>query len=74
MAEETTNAPAKKKTTPGEFVRQVRSETSKVVWPTWPETARTAIFVGIMVVFLSLFFLGVDSVFGWVVRTLLELL
>jgi len=74
MAEETTNAPAKKKTSPGEFVRQVRSETSKVVWPTWPETARTAIFVGIMVVFLSLFFLGVDSVFGWVVRNLLELL
>ena len=74
MAEETTNAPAKKKTSPGEFVRQVRSETSKVVWPTWPETARTAIFVGIMVVVLSLFFLGVDSVFGWVVRSLLELL
>ncbi|KLI64997.1 preprotein translocase subunit SecE [Aurantiacibacter marinus] len=74
MAEETTNAPVKKKTSPGEFVRQVRSETSKVVWPTWPETVRTAIFVGIMVVFLSLFFLGVDSVFGWVVRSLLELL
>ncbi len=74
MAEPTTNAPVKKKTSPGEFVRQVRSETSKVVWPTWPETVRTAIFVGIMVVFLSLFFLGVDSFFGWVVRSLLELL
>ncbi|WP_340588755.1 preprotein translocase subunit SecE [Erythrobacter alti] len=74
MAEETTNAPAKKKTSPGEFVRQVRSETSKVVWPTWPETARTAIFVGIMVVILSLFFLAVDSLFGWVVRKLLELI
>ncbi len=74
MAEETTNAPAKKKTSPGEFVRQVRSETSKVVWPTWPETARTAIFVGIMVVILSLFFLAVDSVFGWVVRQLLLLI
>jgi len=74
MAEETTNAPAKKKTSPGEFVRQVRSETSKVVWPTWPETARTGVFVGIMVVILSLFFLLVDSLFGWVVSKLLELI
>ena len=67
-------APAKKRTSPGEFVRQVRSETSKVVWPTWPETVRTAIFVGILVLILSLFFLGVDSLFGWVVRQLLGLL
>ncbi|QZH75832.1 MAG: preprotein translocase subunit SecE [Erythrobacter sp.] len=69
MAEET-----KKKTSPGEFVRQVRSETAKVVWPTWPETVRTAIFVGIMVVILSLFFLAVDSLFGWTVQQLLALL
>jgi preprotein translocase subunit SecE len=69
MAEET-----KKKTSLGEFVRQVRSETAKVVWPTWPETVRTAIFVGILVVILSLFFLGVDSAFGFAVRQLLELL
>ena len=66
--------PAKKRTSPGEFVRQVRAETAKVVWPTWPETARTGIFVGIMVLILSLFFLGVDSLFGWVVRQLLALL
>lgn len=69
MAEE-----IKKKTSPGEFVRQVRSETAKVVWPTWPETVRTAIFVGILVVILSLFFLAVDSAFGFAVRQLLELL
>ncbi len=31
------------KTSPGEFIRQVRSEASKVVWPTWNETVRTAI-------------------------------
>lgn len=64
---------SKKKTSPGEFIRQVRSETSKVVWPTWPETVRTAIFVGILVLILSLFFLGVDSLFGWVVKNLLAL-
>ena len=53
MADET-----KRKTSPGEFVRQVRSETSKVVWPTRDETIRTAIFVFIMMVILSLFFVA----------------
>lgn len=61
------------KTSPGEFIRQVRSETSKVVWPTRQETVTTAIFVFIMMVLLALFFLGVDTVFGWVVRQLLTL-
>ena len=68
MAEDT-----KRKTSPGEFVRQVRSETSKVVWPTRDETIRTAIFVFIMMVILSLFFLGVDTVFNATVRVLLTL-
>ena len=78
MAKEPSTIPAstppKKKTSPAEFIRQVQSETRKVVWPTWPETVRTAIFVGIMVLILSLFFLGVDSLFGWIVRSLLDLL
>ncbi len=61
------------KTSPGEFIRQVRSETSKVVWPTREETIRTAIFVFIMMLLLSLFFLAVDSTFSAVVGWLLEL-
>ena len=61
------------RTSPGEFIRQVRSETSKVVWPTREETVRTAIFVGIMVMILAVFFLGVDSLFGALVRWLLSL-
>lgn len=68
MAEE-----AKKKTSPGEFLNQVKAETKKVVWPSWEETVRTAIFVFILMLILSLFFLGVDSLFGVVVRNLLEL-
>jgi len=61
------------KTSPGEFIRQVRSEASKVVWPTRQETIRTSIFVGIMMVILAVFFLGVDQLFGWVMRMLLDL-
>ena len=61
------------KTSPGEFVRQIRAEAGKVVWPTWPETSRTAIFVAIMMVILSVFFLGIDSLFGMAVQWLLTL-
>lgn len=63
----------KTKTSPAEFLRQVQSESRKVVWPTREETVRTAIFVFIMMLILSLFFLGVDSLFGSVVRWLLSL-
>jgi preprotein translocase subunit SecE len=61
------------KINPGEFMRQVQAEARKVVWPTWRETSTTAIFVGIMMVLLAVFFLGVDSLFGAVVRWLLSL-
>ena len=62
-----------KKTSPAEFLRQVQTEGRKVVWPTREETVRTAIFVFIMMVVLSLFFLGIDSAFSAVVRWLLSL-
>lgn len=61
------------KINPGEFMRQVQAETRKVVWPSRQETITTGIFVAIMMVILSIFFLGVDTVFGWVVRSLLSL-
>jgi preprotein translocase subunit SecE len=61
------------RTRPGEFARQVRTEASKVVWPSRQETVTTAIFVGIMMVILAVFFLGVDSLFGEAVTLLLSL-
>ena len=61
------------KTSPAEFIRQVQTEGRKVVWPTREETVRTAIFVFIMMTILSLFFLGIDSLFSAVVRWLLTL-
>ena len=63
----------KRRTSPGEFARQVRAEASKVVWPTRQETVQTAIFVSILVLILSLFFFGIDSLFGAGVRFLLTL-
>jgi preprotein translocase subunit SecE len=61
------------KINPGEFMRQVQAEARKVVWPTWRETSTTAIFVGIMMVIMALFFLGIDSIFGKIVQFLLSL-
>lgn len=61
------------KTTPIEFIRQVRTEASKVVWPTRKETVMTAVMVVIMTTVLALFFLAVDSMFEAVVRLLLSL-
>jgi preprotein translocase subunit SecE len=61
------------KTSPGEFIRQVRAETAKVAWPTSRETGMTVVMVIIMTSILGLFFLGVDSVFSWIVKSLLAL-
>jgi preprotein translocase subunit SecE len=61
------------KTSPGEFIRQVRVEAAKIHWPSRQETVTTAIFVGIMTVVLAVFFLGVDALFGWLVSSLLTL-
>ncbi|KTT69656.1 preprotein translocase subunit SecE [Sphingomonas endophytica] len=61
------------KTTPLEFIRQVRTETAKVVWPTGRETLMTGVMVVIMTTVLALFFLSVDSIFNAVVKALLSL-
>ena len=62
------------KTSPGEFIRQVRAETAKVHWPTRKETITTAIMVMIMTSLLAIFFFGVDAVFSTLVKFLLGLL
>jgi preprotein translocase subunit SecE len=47
---------------PFEFIQQVRSEASKVVWPTRRETLVTTGLVLLLVVFVALFFLVTDEV------------
>jgi preprotein translocase subunit SecE len=59
---------------PGEFLRQVRAETGKVVWPTRRETLMTGLMVVIMTSVLAVFFLGVDSAFSALVQALLSFL
>ncbi len=56
------------------FVRQVRAETAKVVWPTGRETMMTTLMVIIMTTLLGLFFFVIDKVFTTIVETLLKTL
>ena len=62
------------RTSPGEFIRQVRAETAKVHWPTRKETVATAIMVMIMTGLLAIFFFGVDAFFATLVKFLLGFL
>ncbi|WP_313801616.1 preprotein translocase subunit SecE [Sphingobium sp.] len=61
------------KVSPGEFVNQVKTEASKIVWPTSRETIMTGVMVVIMTSLLGLFFFGIDTFFGQVVQWLLRL-
>ncbi len=65
---------AVKRTSPGEFVRQVRQESRKISWPSRKETLTTSAFVGVFSFIMSLFFLGVDQLFGFIVKSLVALI
>ncbi len=61
------------KTSPAQFVRQVRQEAGKVTWPTRRETGISTVMVFVMVTIMALFFLlidwilstGVSFILGW---------
>lgn len=61
------------KTSPIEFIRQVRAETAKVVWPSRRETIMTGVMVMIMTTLLAIFFFGIDTLFEAIVKMLLNL-
>ncbi|MBO9582414.1 MAG: preprotein translocase subunit SecE [Sphingobium sp.] len=61
------------KTSPMEFFNQVKAEARKIVWPTSRETMMTTFMVVLMTGLLGIFFFGIDSLFGWIVKMLLSL-
>ncbi len=61
------------KTSPGQFVKQVRQEVAKVTWPSRRETVISTIMVFVMVLLAALFFMMVDQVFAWLVKLLFGL-
>lgn len=63
----------KKRTSPFEFIQQVRNEAAKVTWTTRNETVISTIMVLIMVAIMSLFFFGVDQGLRFVVCSALPI-
>jgi len=61
------------RTSPGEFIRQVRQEASKVTWPTRKETGVTTGMVFVMVTLVALFFLLVDQLIQLGIRFIFAL-
>ncbi len=60
------------KTNPVTFLKQVRSEASKITWPSRRETAISTAMVLVMVVFAALFFFAADQLIGWLIRLVLN--
>ena len=57
---------------PGQYIREVRQETSKVTWPTRKEVMITTGMVFVMVFLASIFFLIVDQILSTGVRLILS--
>ena len=58
---------------PTNFIKEVKQEGRKIVWPTRKETLITTAMVFVMVIIFSLFFLLVDNVISWLIRLILGL-
>ena len=65
--------PKKKKTSPGQFAREVRAEARKITWTTRKETWITSVMVFIMVTIAAIFFWIVDTGLGFASRFILGL-
>lgn len=61
------------KTSPAQFVREVRQEVAKVTWPNRKELIFTTISVLAMSAVAALFFFLVDQIIAWAVQLILGL-
>ena len=61
------------KTSPAQFIREVRRETSKVTWPTRKETMVTTGMVFVMVLVMALFFFAADQIIFLVVSWIMDI-
>jgi preprotein translocase subunit SecE len=56
---------------PAKFVREVRAEMRRVVWPSRNETLLATAMVFVMVAVMSVFFLIVDQIISWGVQLII---
>lgn len=60
------------KMNPALYLKQVKSEMSKVTWPSRKETTQSVIAVFIMVTLASIFLFLADQLFAWVISMILN--
>lgn len=60
------------KTSPGQYIREVKAEMKKVAWPSRQETTVSLIAVFVMVTIVSLFLFVADQVLAFIVRWILD--
>ncbi|MGH7086292.1 MAG: preprotein translocase subunit SecE [Acetobacteraceae bacterium] len=58
---------------PARFIREVRSEVSKVTWPSRKETAVSTALVMALAAAIAMFFLIVDQIVGYGIHVLFGL-
>jgi preprotein translocase subunit SecE len=61
------------KTSPAEFIREVRQEAQKVTWPSRKETTITTMIVFGFVTVAAVFFLLVDTIMSTLIQLVLGL-
>jgi len=64
--------PKEQRTGARQFVKEVRGELRKVVWPTRPETINYSIIVVVTLIFFTTLIFGLDWVFSQAVLRLFE--
>ena len=63
----------KKKTSPAQFVRQVRQEMQKITWPQKRDTFMSSAIVIVLIIVFSLFFLLTDQVWSFLIKKIIQI-
>ena len=63
----------KKKTSPAQFVRQVRQELQKVTWPEKRDTFISSAIVIFLIILFSLFFLLTDQLWSFSIKKIIQI-
>ena len=66
------SAPPQERTSPMQFLREVRGELRKVAWPTREETINYSIVVLVTIVFMGALIYGLDWLFSTLILDLFE--
>ena len=64
--------PKEQRTTPPQFLREVRGELRKVAWPTRQETINYSLIVAVTLIIMTTLIFGLDWVFSEVVLRIFE--